>query len=542
MRSRARFTYDEVQQQLDAGTAEEPLQLLREIGTAAGGGRGGAGRRVPPDPRAAGGRDRRSVPAGVPGAASVRGLERPALAADRAGGGEAHARPRHRRAADAAAAERGRRRRAPPLGHAPSAWRGRRAVATPTSSARSTPTQPAARRAAREGGAAVPRRRLPRLHRRDERPTGDDRHPRGRRRAVRARDRAAAAAWSTDSATKSSSRSARAWNRRRGRPTRSHELPELMADGRRREGAADRMALDLVEAAVLSGCIGAELDGVVTATSKGRASVQVRDPAVVAPVDARRAPPGDEVELRVRSTDVAHRTVGLRRQPSLNRCSIACIACARRSATSLARSFSRSNPPIRVPMTPTPGAEQHPARPPVPVVAEDPDHVADEVREHEAGQLHARPACGSGHAGRRRSPRRATARGLTSGAGGSTGSSAQRQAQLVVGLRPVDLVDPFLELGQREPARGRLLPQHVGHGLTLRVRDPDDLPSPMRHVRAYEPRSPVEPGPPREPAGERAQRAPVDAAPLQHLGGRRTRGRRTAPARGARRRSRPTSR
>jgi exoribonuclease R len=87
-------------------------------------------------------------------------------------------------------------------------------------------------------------------------------------------------------------------------------LPALMADGRRREGAADRMGLDLVEAAVLSGCIGAELDGVVTATAKGRASVQIRDPAVVADVDGDGLQPGDEVRLRVRSADVAHRTVG----------------------------------------------------------------------------------------------------------------------------------------------------------------------------------------------------------------------------------------
>jgi exoribonuclease R len=86
-------------------------------------------------------------------------------------------------------------------------------------------------------------------------------------------------------------------------------LPELMADGRRREGAADRMGLDLVEAAVLSGCIGAELDGVVTSVSKGRASVQVREPAVVAAVEDDQLEPGDEVRLRVRSTDVAKRSV-----------------------------------------------------------------------------------------------------------------------------------------------------------------------------------------------------------------------------------------
>ena len=87
------------------------------------------------------------------------------------------------------------------------------------------------------------------------------------------------------------------------------ELPELMADGRRREGTADRMALDLVEAAVLAGCIGVELEGVVTSVAKGRASVQVREPAVVTSVGADGLSAGDEVRLRVRSTDLASRSV-----------------------------------------------------------------------------------------------------------------------------------------------------------------------------------------------------------------------------------------
>ena len=98
------------------------------------------------------------------------------------------------------------------------------------------------------------------------------------------------------------------------------ELPELMADGRRREGSADRMALDLVEAAVLAGCIGVELEGVVTSVAKGRASVQVREPAVVTSVDADGLSAGglsagDEVRLLVRSTDLASRSVDVEVAP-----------------------------------------------------------------------------------------------------------------------------------------------------------------------------------------------------------------------------------
>jgi exoribonuclease R len=91
------------------------------------------------------------------------------------------------------------------------------------------------------------------------------------------------------------------------------ELPALMAEARRREGSAAGMALDLVEAVVLGGCGGEELRGVVTNTSKGRAMVQVVEPAVVASVDDPKGAlePGQPVRLRVGSTDVTKRSVDL---------------------------------------------------------------------------------------------------------------------------------------------------------------------------------------------------------------------------------------
>ncbi|MDQ3107823.1 MAG: RNB domain-containing ribonuclease, partial [Actinomycetota bacterium] len=87
------------------------------------------------------------------------------------------------------------------------------------------------------------------------------------------------------------------------------ELPSLMDSGRHRENAADGMALDLVEAAVLAGCIDDVLPAVVTTTGKGRATVQILDPAVIASVDDPDGAlvAGEEIRLRVKSADVATR-------------------------------------------------------------------------------------------------------------------------------------------------------------------------------------------------------------------------------------------
>jgi exoribonuclease R len=91
------------------------------------------------------------------------------------------------------------------------------------------------------------------------------------------------------------------------------ELPELMAKGRRREGSAAGMALDLVEAVVLGGCHDEEVRAVVTGTTKGRATVQVLDPAVVTSVSdpSGALRPGTAVSLRVGGVDVAKRSVDL---------------------------------------------------------------------------------------------------------------------------------------------------------------------------------------------------------------------------------------
>lgn len=87
------------------------------------------------------------------------------------------------------------------------------------------------------------------------------------------------------------------------------QLPELMAGARRREGSADGMAVDMVEAAVLAGRVGDVVRGVVVDVNKHGAKVQVQRPAVVAPVDAPGLALGDTVELRVVSADPVARKV-----------------------------------------------------------------------------------------------------------------------------------------------------------------------------------------------------------------------------------------
>ena len=89
------------------------------------------------------------------------------------------------------------------------------------------------------------------------------------------------------------------------------ELPALMQEGRSREGAADRMAVDLVEAVTLAGCVGQQVEGTVLKVDKGGALVQLVQPAVVATVRGTDLSPGEHVVLRVTAADPVARTVSL---------------------------------------------------------------------------------------------------------------------------------------------------------------------------------------------------------------------------------------
>lgn len=86
-------------------------------------------------------------------------------------------------------------------------------------------------------------------------------------------------------------------------------LPAAMSAAGRKEGAADGMARDLVEAATLAGCVGTVVEGVVVKIHGKGAQVQVRAPAIVADVDGATPPLGSDVRLRVVSADVGARKV-----------------------------------------------------------------------------------------------------------------------------------------------------------------------------------------------------------------------------------------
>lgn len=88
------------------------------------------------------------------------------------------------------------------------------------------------------------------------------------------------------------------------------DLPRLLGQARNREGSLDRAILDMMEAALLSDRVGDTFHGLVTAIDdrKGRARVQLRDPAVVA-YAAGETDLGAEVLVRLTAVDVKARKV-----------------------------------------------------------------------------------------------------------------------------------------------------------------------------------------------------------------------------------------
>lgn len=90
-------------------------------------------------------------------------------------------------------------------------------------------------------------------------------------------------------------------------------LPEVMDKANHHDHALERAVVDFVEAAVLAPHVGDEFAAVVTNVARGRATVQLREPAVLASVDAGEGAaalaPGTEVRLRLTAADLAARTV-----------------------------------------------------------------------------------------------------------------------------------------------------------------------------------------------------------------------------------------
>ena len=86
-------------------------------------------------------------------------------------------------------------------------------------------------------------------------------------------------------------------------------LPEAMDGAHHHQRSLERAVIDFVEAAVLAPRVGEEFAAMVTAAGRGRATVQVRDPAVLASVDDAGLTPGTEVRLRLDAADLVARTV-----------------------------------------------------------------------------------------------------------------------------------------------------------------------------------------------------------------------------------------
>lgn len=80
-----------------------------------------------------------------------------------------------------------------------------------------------------------------------------------------------------------------------------------------RERAAGRAAIDLVEAAVLSGRLGEEFPATVVDARGERVTIQLVDPAVVAPLTEGTGEPGERIRARLLEADVPGRRVAFAR-------------------------------------------------------------------------------------------------------------------------------------------------------------------------------------------------------------------------------------
>jgi exoribonuclease R len=91
------------------------------------------------------------------------------------------------------------------------------------------------------------------------------------------------------------------------------DLPEVMRRAEARAGQVERAALDLIEAAALSGREGQVFGALVTDVDERGARIQLKDMAVTARVDARHVAPGDAISVRLLAAEVATRTIRFER-------------------------------------------------------------------------------------------------------------------------------------------------------------------------------------------------------------------------------------
>ncbi len=89
------------------------------------------------------------------------------------------------------------------------------------------------------------------------------------------------------------------------------QMPEIMRETGSRARAAERAALDYVEAVVLAPRVGETFRAVVVDVRDGRPVVQIAEPAVLATLDGEGPRPGDEVDVRLVAADPGARRVVL---------------------------------------------------------------------------------------------------------------------------------------------------------------------------------------------------------------------------------------
>ncbi len=90
-------------------------------------------------------------------------------------------------------------------------------------------------------------------------------------------------------------------------------LPQAMSQGDQRANRAERDALDLAEAVVLSGREGEIFEAVVVDEGEWGVEVQISDPAVLVRTIARRVDPGDDLRVRLISADPEQRQIEFER-------------------------------------------------------------------------------------------------------------------------------------------------------------------------------------------------------------------------------------
>ena len=87
------------------------------------------------------------------------------------------------------------------------------------------------------------------------------------------------------------------------------EMPDVMRQAGARERAAERLALDYLESVVLAGRVGEVFDAIVVDVRDDRPVVQIAEPAVIAALDARGPRPGEELRVRLVEADPEARRV-----------------------------------------------------------------------------------------------------------------------------------------------------------------------------------------------------------------------------------------